>query len=127
MAVEPSPQLSSYSLRLAEPADFDAWIDAFEAVAAEGRWLGAEAPIDREARRAGFDRALAGDSSVLFLADAGGAIVGSISASVSGGLVDLGMFVVADRRGGGIGSALLEAVIDWSRQHGAHKISLGVW
>ncbi|MGH9012247.1 MAG: GNAT family N-acetyltransferase [Acidimicrobiia bacterium] len=126
MAAVPSP-LSSYSLRLAEAGDFDAYMDAFEAVAAEGRWMGAEAPLDRDARRAGFDRAVARDDSVLFLADAGGAVVGSIYASLSGGVVDLGMFVVAGHRGGGIGSALLEAVIDWARTQEAHKVSLAVW
>ena len=89
MAAVPSP-LSSYTLRPAEAGDFDAYMDAFEAVAAEGRWMGAEAPIDHDARRAGFDRAVARDDSVLFLADAGGAVVGSIYASLSGGVVDLG-------------------------------------
>jgi RimJ/RimL family protein N-acetyltransferase len=126
MAAVPSP-LSSYSLRPAEPGDFDAYMDAFEAVAAEGRWMGAEAPIDRDARRTGFDRAVARDDSVLYLADDGGAVVGSIYASLSGGVVDLGMFVAAGFRGGGIGSALLEAVIDWARTQEAHKISLAVW
>src|SRR5687767_8274120 len=126
MAAVPSP-LSSYSLRLAEAGDFDAYLDAFEAVAGEGRWMGAEAPVDRDARRAGFDRAVARDDSVLFLADAGGAVVGSIYAGLSGGVVDLGMFVAAGHRGGGIGSALLEAVIDWARTQEAHKVSLAVW
>ena len=125
MAAVPSPVVV-----LAPPGrgrDFDAYLDAFEAVAAEGRWMGAEAPLDRDARRAGFDRAVAGDSSVLFLADAGGTIVGSIYASLSGGVVDLGMFVVSGHRGGGIGAALLEAVIDWAREQQAHKVSLAVW
>ena len=126
MAAVPTP-LSSFTLRLAEAVDFDAYIDAFEAVAAEGRWMGAEAPIDRDARRAGFDRAVARDDSVLYLAEAGGAVVGSIYASLSGGVVDLGMFVTAGYRGGGIGSALLEAVIDWARTQEAHKVSLAVW
>ena len=127
MAAVPSPA-SSFSLRPAEPGDFDAYMDAFEAVAAEGRWMGAEAPVDREARRAGFDRAVAEDGSVLFLADAGGEIAGGIYASVSGGgVVDLGMFVLQGHRGGGIGSALLEAVIDWARAQRAHKISLAAW
>lgn len=121
------PPLPSYSLRLAEAGDFDAYMDAFEAVAAEGRWMGAEAPIDRDARRAGFDRAVARDDAVLLLADSGGAVVGSIYASLSGGVVDLGMFVAAGHRGGGIGSALLEAVIDWARTQQAHKVSLAVW
>jgi RimJ/RimL family protein N-acetyltransferase len=116
-------------LRPAEPGDFDAYMDAFEAVAAEGRWMGAEAPVDRAARRAVFDRAVAGDQAVLFLADAadGSGIVGSVYAYDSGGVVELGMFVVDGQRGGGIGSALLEAVIDWARRQEAHKISLGVW
>ena len=127
MAAVPSPSLPPYSLRLAEAADFDAYIDAFEAVAAEGRWLGAEAPVDRDARRPVFDRAVAGDNSVLFLADSGGSVVGSIYAALSGGVVDLGMFVVSAHRGGGIGSTLLEAVIDWARTQEAHKISLAVW
>jgi RimJ/RimL family protein N-acetyltransferase len=64
MAAVPSP-LSSYTLRLAEPGDFDAYMDAFEAVAAEGRWMGTEAPIDRDARRTGFDRAVAGAARML--------------------------------------------------------------
>jgi RimJ/RimL family protein N-acetyltransferase len=102
-------------------------MDAFEAVAAEGRWMGAEVPIDRAGRRAGFDRALAGDGSVLFVADAGGEIVGAIYAALSGGIVDLGMFVVDGHRGSGIGRALLEAVIEWARAAGAHKISLAAW
>jgi len=115
------------SLRLAGPDDFDAYIEAFESVAAEGRWMGAEAPLDRDARRPAFDRAVAGDDAVLYLAEAGGAVVGAIHASLSAGIVDLGMFVVGGHRGGGVGSALLEAVIAWAREQGAHKISLAVW
>src|SRR2546423_3617142 len=121
MAAVPSP-VSSFSVRPAVAGDFDACLDAFEAVAAEGRWMGAEAPIDRAGRRAGFDRAVAGDGSALFVADAGVELVGAISASLTGGIVDLGMFVVDGHRGGGIGRALLEAVIDWARAPGAPQI-----
>jgi len=109
------------------PGDFDAYLDAFESVAAEGRWMGAEAPIDRAGRRAGFDRSLLGDDAVLFLAEAGGRIVGAGYAGLSGGTAELGMFVVAGHRAGGVGRALLEAVIDWARAAGAHKVSLAAW
>jgi RimJ/RimL family protein N-acetyltransferase len=135
MAVVPSPLPSpAFTLRLAEAGDFDAYMDAFEAVAVEGRWLGAEAPIDREARRPFFEKAAAGESAVLYLASAGSeagggrsGIVGAIYGSLSGGIVDLGMFVADGHRGGGVGSALLEAVIDWARAEGAHKVSLAAW
>ena len=50
MAADPS-RLSPFSLRPAVAGDFDAYMDAFGAVAAEGRWMGAEAPIDRAGRR----------------------------------------------------------------------------
>jgi RimJ/RimL family protein N-acetyltransferase len=108
-------------------ADFDAYMDAFESVAAEGRWMGAEAPIDRAGRRPGFERSVAGDDSVLFLAEAGGRITGAGYAGLSGGIAELGMFVVGGHRGGGVGRALLEAVVEWARASGAHKVSLAVW
>jgi len=127
MAAAPTPFSPSFTLRLAEPGDFDAYMDAFESVAAEGRWMGAEAPMDRDARRPGFDRGVAGDGAVLYVAEAGGSLVGAISASLSGGVVEPGMFVVGGHRGGGIGAALLEAVLDWAKAQRAHKVSLAVW
>jgi RimJ/RimL family protein N-acetyltransferase len=126
MAARPSPA-TPFSIRRAVAADFDAYMDAFESVAAEGRWMGAEAPIDRTGRRAGFERSVGGDDSVAFLAEAGGRIVGAGYAGLSGGIAELGMFVVGGHRGGGVGRALLEAVIDWARAAGAHKVSLAAW
>src|SRR5581483_2589194 len=128
MALRSSPT-PSFTLRPAQPDDFDAYMDLFEAVAAEGRWMGAEAPIDRQVRRPGFDQAVAGKGSVLYLAEDtdDGDIVGAVYASLAGGVVDLGMFVADGYRGGGVGSALLEAVIDWARRNQAHKISLAAW
>jgi putative acetyltransferase len=37
------------------------------------------------------------------------------------------MCVAADRRGQGVGSALMVAAIEWSRAQGMHKLSLGVF
>jgi RimJ/RimL family protein N-acetyltransferase len=43
------------------------------------------------------------------------------------GVADFGMMVAAERRGQGIGSALLAAAVDWARAAGAHKVALQVW
>jgi RimJ/RimL family protein N-acetyltransferase len=37
------------------------------------------------------------------------------------------MLVAADRRGRGVGSALVAAAIDWARAHDLHKLALGVF
>jgi ribosomal protein S18 acetylase RimI-like enzyme len=37
------------------------------------------------------------------------------------------MMVAAERRGEGIGRALLAAAIEWARAAGAHKVALEVW
>jgi RimJ/RimL family protein N-acetyltransferase len=42
-------------------------------------------------------------------------------------VAELGMYVAADCRRMGVGSALLEAAFAWARQKEAHKISLQVW
>jgi RimJ/RimL family protein N-acetyltransferase len=121
------PGAPSVVVRPVEAGDFDGWLALFEAVAGEGLWLGAEAPLDPVARRQVFDRCLAGTDAALFLAQSDGHLVGAVSVTLSGGLVDLGMFVARDRRGSGVGSALVEAAVGWGREMGAHKVSLAVW
>ena len=57
-----------------------------------------------------------------------GAIVGLLGIELTSyGVADFGMMVAADRRGQGIGSALMAAAIEWARTAGAHKLSLQVW
>lgn len=128
-------------VRPAAAADFEAWFALFEAVAAEGRWLGSEAPLDRAARREFFDRLARtettapgacdsapqpGDAAIL-MAEVDGTLAGAISLQLTRGVVDLGMFVAADRRGAGVGTALVEAAVAWAREVGAHKVALAVW
>jgi RimJ/RimL family protein N-acetyltransferase len=117
----------SVSVRPIQAGDFDDWLALFEAVAGEGLWLGAEAPLDPVARRQFFDRCLTGGDTAIFLAESEGRLVGSVSVTCSGGLADLGMFVARDRRGTGVGSALVEAAVGWARDAEAHKVSLAVW
>jgi RimJ/RimL family protein N-acetyltransferase len=91
-------------------------------VAAERDGIGAEPPVDVEARAASW--LLDGD----FLAEAEGRLVGSIHVGASShGYGEIGMAVAREWRGRGVGSALLAAGIDWARERGLHKLSLTVF
>ena len=113
-------------VRRAEERDLDAMLDLYEAVAAEGRYIGGEAPVDREARRLRWLEHFADPDHVSFVAEVDGRIVGQGALSGSG-VAELGMLVASDWRGHGVGSALMQACLDWARRAGAHKISLQVW
>ncbi len=118
---------SAVLVRAAEAGDFDTWLVLFEAVAAEGLWMGSEAPLDPVARGEFFDHCLSSSEAIVLLAEDGGRLVGAVNVPVGRGRADLGMFVTRDHRGVGVGSALVEAALDWARAAGAHKVSLGVW
>jgi RimJ/RimL family protein N-acetyltransferase len=116
------------SVRPASEDDLDAAVDLYAAVADEGRWIGAEAPVDKAERRARFESSIRRDDAQFFVADDDGRIVGELGIEVAGyGVADFGMMVAADVRGQGVGSALLSAAVDWARGAGAHKIALQVW
>lgn len=125
--LEPVGQASDVVVRPSAAGDFDAWFALFDAVAAEGRWIGGESPIDLEDRRRSFDRYLESDDAVTLLAEVGGELVGLLGVEVRRGIAELGMMVDARWRARGVGSKLLEACIAWATEHEAHKISLTVW
>ena len=114
-------------IRPMTPEDIDEFLDLFEVVAAEGIYIGSEAPIDREDRRARFVHTLESTKYQSLVAIAAGRLVGQIGLKDMRGLIDIGMLVAPDMRGLGIGKALLQAGIDWARSHGAHKMTLQVW
>jgi RimJ/RimL family protein N-acetyltransferase len=119
---------AAVTVRPVREEDLDALVELFAAVAGEGRWIGAETPVDRERRRRRFAEDLEGDDTVMLVADAGGELVGQLGLHIAGyGVADLGMLVAEGWRRRGVGSALLRAGIDRSRQAGAHKIALQVW
>jgi RimJ/RimL family protein N-acetyltransferase len=94
----------------------------FATVAEEGDGIASEPPIDVEARAASWR--LEGT----LVAVAGEEPVGSIHVEVSRhGFGEFGMAVAREWRGRGVGSALVEAAIDWSRAQGLHKLSLEVF
>jgi len=94
------------------------------AVAAERDGIATEPPVDIDERAALFARTA--DGSVV--AVAGGQIIGMLHVEASRhGFGDLGMLVHRDWRGRGVGSALVQAAIDWARGHGLHKLRLEVF
>lgn len=122
----------SVTVRPATEADFEPWFALFEEVAAEGRWIGAEAPLHRGWAERTYPRGLDGERATTLLAelpgrDDDGLLVGHLSVTLTGGVGEVGMMVRAGHRQRGVGSALLTAAIDWCRERGAHKVTLSVW
>ena len=85
--------------------------------------MGAEPPIDTALRAAAFNL----DATIV--ATAANEIIGGIwvDGPYDFGFGEIGMLVARDWRGQGVGSALLAASIEWSRENGLHKLSLTVF
>jgi RimJ/RimL family protein N-acetyltransferase len=119
-------------IRPARPGDADRFVEAFGAVAAEGRFVRTEV-VTRSPRhyRREF-RSSDDEHGSHLLAFAGDRLVGSLSIRrdehpVARHVATLGMFVVAEHRGRGIGTALMEAAMSWARRHGVERVELTVY
>jgi GNAT superfamily N-acetyltransferase len=104
----------------------EACLDLFEAVAAEGRWLATEPPVNRPEVRARWRALLATGTGTILVALEGPRPVG-LAALVGVERPELGMLVAADQRGRGVGAALLEASLAWARTVSAEEIVLHVF
>ena len=94
----------------------------FTAVAEERDGIATEPPVDVEERAASWTL----DGTLVAVAD--GEIVGSVHVDRSRhGFGEIAMAVAREWRGRGVGSALLAAAIEWGRERGLHKLSLGVF
>lgn len=116
-------------VRPAGEEDSEAWVDLYTAIAGEGRWIGAELPVDREQRRRRFLDGLVNndDPAIALVAEADGRQVGQLELQTHAGIGDLGIAVDAGWRGQGVGTALMAAALDWARQHQLHKLALQLW
>lgn len=113
---------SAFEIRQAEETDRLPLALLFALVAEERDGIAAEPPVDIEkaAARVDLDRT--------FVAVAAGEVVGRIFVIESGwGFGEIGMFVAAEWRGRGVGTALVEVVIDWARARNLHKLTLSVF
>src|SRR5207245_145447 len=81
-----------------------------------------EPPVDVEARAANWTL----EGTLVAVAD--GEVIGSIHvAPTRHGYGEIGMALLREWRGRGVGSALMAAAIEWARGQGPHKLSLGVF
>ena len=116
-------------MRAATRDDLDALVEVHWAVAAEGRWLGTETPFDRPAKRRSMAETVESPQATMLVADAADeGVVGYLSVHLAPyGVAEVGMALVQDWRGKGLGAALLKSAIDWAVEAGAHKMALEVW
>jgi RimJ/RimL family protein N-acetyltransferase len=111
-------------VRPASVDDARATAELFAAVAEERDAIATEPPVDVEERTALFARTAA--ETVVAVAD--GRVIGMLHVDVSRhGFGEFGMLVDRDWRGRGAGSALVQATVEWARDHGLHKLSLEVF
>jgi putative acetyltransferase len=122
------------SIRRAEPSDADELVALARAVAGEPEgWLltrGEWRPASEERRYLKAIRRL--DDAAVFVAESADGLVGRLSIArdphpASQHVADVGLLVAAPYRGKGIGSALLDAAVAWSRRVGIHKLELHVF
>jgi RimJ/RimL family protein N-acetyltransferase len=122
------PERPAVTVREATVSDADTLVAMLAEVAAEGRWIGTEAPVDVERRRRRMAADVDAEDAVVLVAEAGGVPVGQLGLHLAPyGVADLGMLVAAGWRGRGVGTALLDEAVRQAREAGAHKIALQVW
>jgi RimJ/RimL family protein N-acetyltransferase len=118
------PVTDEFVVRPARADDARAMAEIFAEVAQERDGIATEPPVDIDERAGQFARSAASAA----VAAAGDRIIGMIHVEASRhGFGEFGMLVVRDWRGRGVGSALVQAAIDWARGQGLHKLGLEVF
>jgi RimJ/RimL family protein N-acetyltransferase len=113
-----------FTVRPATVGDACGMAELFAAVAEERTGIATEPPVDVDQRTEQFTASVA--ESIVAVAD--GQVVAMIHTNVSRhGFGEFGMLVDREWRGRGVGSALIQATIDWAREQGLHKLSLEVF
>jgi L-amino acid N-acyltransferase YncA len=116
--------VTDFAVRPARAGDAQAMAELFAAVAHERDGIATEPPVDIQERAALFARTVSGS----VVAVAGDQVVGLLHVGAGRhGFGEIGMAVDRDWRGRGVGSALLQAAIDWARGAGLHKLCLEVF
>jgi ribosomal protein S18 acetylase RimI-like enzyme len=118
-----------FRVRTAEADDARAVVELWGGVAAEGRWILREAPLDIDATMGEFRDVLASESAhpVVAVTSTGRIIGSAIGFDQHPAPITFGMHVAIDQRRHGVGTALLQSVLAWAGERGSHKVVLEVW
>jgi RimJ/RimL family protein N-acetyltransferase len=117
----------TWQVREVVAEDFDALFELVNSVAAEDKWIGAQTPLDRASSLSRWASELEDPASTRLVVVDAGQILGEAHLQILGGRADLGMQVDERHRGSGVGTALMEAIVERARRNKAHKITLQVW
>ncbi|WP_433620967.1 GNAT family N-acetyltransferase [Nocardia sp. CA-120079] len=116
-------------IRPARVEDVPSLVRLRVAVAAEQKWIGAEPPIDEDKAAARLSEQIASDTAGVLVGDhhTAGVIAIATANFTTPGVAEITMMIAADHRGVGVGSTLLDHLLDWCKHHHAHKATLKVW
>jgi putative acetyltransferase len=118
---------TAFFVRPAVEADLDGMMALRVDVAGEGRWIGAELPLDEEGDRQRLRPGRPNCGSFVAVDD-DDSVIGHLGIELAPyGVAHLGMNVSDGWRGQGVGRALMAAAIGWARANGAHKVELQHW
>ena len=121
--------MAEFTVRPLRRDEVDAVLDLLEEDAEERRWIASEPPIPRDRWREGFEERMEDDHSVVLAAvDEHDEVIGQLDARARKDRpAEIGMCVAKDWRRRGVGTALMQACLDWARETGIHKLALQVW
>ena len=121
-------------VRPARPSDAEGLAKLGQAVGSEpGGWLVSTNGWREASDERRYLRAIRRyPNAAVFVAEDDGVVVGRLSVArdqhpASRHVADLGLMVAASHRRRGVGTALLEAAVDWARRAGVRKLELHVF
>ena len=109
-------------------ADLDCLLELFESVAGERVHIATEPGFDKTRYRRRWQASVGSKNEPCFVAVDGARVVGELRIFENSEFgPTIGMMVERAYRRRGVGRKLMEAALDWARQHGIRKLSLRVF
>jgi RimJ/RimL family protein N-acetyltransferase len=122
----------SFIVRRAAARDASSFLELWRTVVAEGRYVRTEqVTLTVRHYRRRFRHSWTSEEADLVAVE-GTRVIGHLNVSreespATRHVASLGMSVVPDRRGQGVGKALLQSCLDWAREFGVEKLALSVY